>query len=124
MSKNVAQYVMLAEASYADLTDKNGNPLDKDGVDYTSVLKNSGFADNKKDGQITMLKDNWNVVANWKDRTDETSFSATLFQGTEKSGEKGQYVLAFKGSKQIWKDFIVTDFGDIVLDGFALKQAA
>ncbi len=121
-NKNVAQYVMLAEVSYADLTDATGSPLAKGSEAYKNALKKSNFAKADDDGQITLLKDNWSVVANWKDRTDETSFSATLFQGTEKSGESGQYVLAFKGSKEP-KDFFVADLGDIVLDGFALKQS-
>ncbi len=55
-SKNVAQYVMLAEASYADLTDKNGKPI-TDINKYFAALKDSGFADTKDDGQITLLKD-------------------------------------------------------------------
>lgn len=118
-NKNVAQYVMLAEVSYADLTDRNGTPLTNNET-YSSTLIKSGFADAKDDGQITLLKNNWDVVANWKDHTDESSFSATLFKG--KSDDNQGYVLAFKGSKEI-KDFLVADAGDIVLDGFALKQS-
>ncbi len=52
----------------------------------------------------------------------ESGFSATLFKGTAASGQAGQYVLAFKGSLGA-KDFIIADGGDIVLDGFALKQS-
>ncbi len=128
-SKNIAQYVMLAQASYADLTDETGRPLEEGGYDYNEALKKSGFADTKDDGQITLLKDNWSVVANWKDRVGddwsvgnlthkESGFSATLFKDTAASGQAGQYVLA--GSLGA-KDFIIADGGDIVMDGFAHK---
>lgn len=65
---------------------------------------------------------NYKIVAHWKDRKNESSFSGTLFKG---KGEKGvsnpdKYVLALKGTLET-KD-LSTDGGDIVLDGLTHHQ--
>ena len=122
-----AEYVKLAEVSYVDFSDI------KDLTDK-SLIKNELMYEKKEDGTKVpnlpqsyaeqFVKD-WTVKAQWTDLEEETSFSATLFQKNDENGEKdenGEYVLAFKGSKEP-KDFYQADGFDIVLDGFALKQS-
>ena len=118
-----AEYVKLAEVSYVDFSEIQD-------LTNETEIKNKMIYNKKEDEEnykVTGLpysftnqfvKD-WLVKAQWKDREEETSFSATLFQKNEANGE---YVLAFKGSLER-KDFLIADGGDIVLDGFALKQS-
>ena len=127
-NQSVSKYVMLAEACYADFNDENSKLKSLD--DMRKALVKSRFAKETTNKQIDILFKDWTVKAQWTDRsdywdTDETSFSATLFQKNGANGEKdenGEYVLAFKGSKEP-KDFVIADAGDIALDGFALKQS-
>ena len=94
-----AEYVKLAEVSYVDFSEIQD-------LTNETEIKNKMIYNKKEDEEnykVTGLpysftnqfvKD-WLVKAQWKDREEETSFSATLFQKNEANGE---YVLAFKGS--------------------------
>ena len=120
----VAEYVKLAEASYADFSKKTLSTqqaiMEKDENDPTDM------GDKSKEKFAESIVKNWTVEAHWKDSgniiNSESGFSATLFKGSN-----DEYVLAFRGSNGFFddggKDFIIADAGDIVLDGFALKQS-
>ncbi|MBP5788807.1 MAG: hypothetical protein J6W29_01050, partial [Neisseriaceae bacterium] len=110
------QYTVLAEACYTDFL-TGETPL-------VAMV-------NQKNGKLPlsfaqMVVNNWSIESHWKDRgnliNSESGFSATLFKN-----KNNEYVLAFRGSNgplyDGGNDFIITDFGDIVLDGFALKQS-
>ena len=119
----LADYFNLAEASYADFSKA------RIGTEYNEKnARNTMIEDERKGGaeQPKSLADlvlgNYKIVAHWKDRKNESSFSGTLFKG---KGEKGvsnpdKYVLALKGTLET-KD-LSTDGGDIVLDGLAHHQ--
>ncbi|MDO5686425.1 MAG: hypothetical protein Q4G42_03410 [Neisseria sp.] len=74
----IAQYVTLAEASYADFSEKTFS--DKD-VEKAIVDTN----ENKKGSEkfAESVSSSFSVVAHWKDRENESSFSGTLFQNKE-----------------------------------------
>ena len=115
-----AEYVKLAEVSYVDFSkirDLNDKSLIKNGLMYE--IKDGEKVPNLPQSYAEQFVKDWSVKAQWTDREEETSFSATLFQKNETNGE---YVLAFKGSLEP-KDFWQADGFDIVLDGFALKQS-
>ncbi len=123
-NKYISDYVYLAEASYADFS---GTYQD----DKTAIINTK--PDKPKPAEFAQLvTENYTVEAHWKDGagdgwgsifSSESGFSATLFKGIGDGtdGKNSGYVLAMKGSLGT-KDFIIADGGDIVLDGFALKQ--
>ena len=109
---NVSDYVLLAEASYADFS----QGLHKEEID--KALEDST---KKTQNLVKYITDNYEVVAHWKDQP--SGFSGTLFRKMkEKVKKEGmEYVLALRGTNG-GKDIFVTDIGDIVNDGLAHHQ--
>ena len=109
---NVSDYVLLAEASYADFS----QGLHKEEID--KALEDST---KKTQNLVKYITDNYEVVAHWKDQP--SGFSGTLFRKMkEKVKKEGmEYVLALRGTNG-GKDILVTDIGDIVNDGLAHHQ--
>ncbi|SUO93720.1 hypothetical protein [Suttonella ornithocola] len=78
-NKFLSDYVALAEASYADYSEVlNSSSGEK--KDFKTKMMESD-----KDGGAKMVEPlatevakHYEVVAHWKDRTDESSFSGTL----------------------------------------------
>ena len=125
---NTAEYVKLAEVCYTDFS--SINLTDPEQVKSKMMYKTSDDASKHKVTGLPQsfaeqfVKD-WSIQAQWTDREEETSFSATLFQKNDANGkvnDKGEYVLAFKGTVE-GTDLANADIGDIVMDGFALKQS-
>jgi hypothetical protein len=83
---NIFDYTQLAEASYANFWDSKTNQFFTAIVDIQNSLagneqekiKGSGFSLT----QAKQLTDHWSVLAQYRDRTEESSFSATLFKLT------------------------------------------
>ena len=117
----LADYFNLAEASYADFSKA------QIGTKYNEYLAKDAMLNDKEkkwsrtpESLADLVLDNYEIVAHWKDRKEETSFSGTLFKGKDKHSNPGKYILALKGSLEL-EDF-TTDGGDIVLDGLAHHQ--
>ena len=131
-NKSIANYAILAEAAYAELS----NVIFTDRDNVITALEQ---AYDDKDGISKIPKklaeyivNNYQIIAHYKDRSGrsnnisdvadsvnpESGFSATLFQSTN---NKEEYVLSIRGT-QGWKDLIATDGGDIVRDGIAYEQ--
>ena len=113
---NIAQYVMLAEATYSDFSDFSTKKKIEDAI----VNKDEHGNPTKPESLAQMVTQNWDVIAHYQDRGEtnplESGFSATLFKS-----KSGEYVLANKGTAGN-KDLIATDGHDIVADGLAHHQ--
>ena len=122
---NVSDYVLLAEASYADFSD---------GLSDSQINKALMKSTDDNQNVVDYITNNYEVVAHWKDRgnfftsadKDQSSgFSGTLFHKIPKNKEEkeigAEYVLALRGTND-GKDILVTDAGDIVNDGLAHHQ--
>ena len=139
VSDVIKEYIYLAEASYANLSNLIDNPIGH--AEYLVEEKiNYGFYEvakpNNPDRLLSReLLDRYEVVAYCADLSptselapkpfdhpySENSFSATLYKS--KSAEtEGQYVLAMKGTNETWGDLFATDLGDIVSNGAAYDQ--
>ena len=123
-NSNIFDYTQLAEASYSNFWDKDGKFM----TDILEIKKalirngigNKSLVDTPNDPshvQADELLKDWSVLAQYKDRTDESSFSATLFKN---NGTDGEYVFACKGT--LGMTDILTDAGDLVHDGLAMYQ--
>jgi hypothetical protein len=123
MSNSVQYYDLasLAEESYVlfDLFDYTNS-------DYVELaLQNVDFSqmgtDYKGAFSATQAAD---FVATWKivshQKNTDSGFSATLF----KNKNTGEYVYSLRGTEPSQKidDILITDVGDIVTDGLAIKQ--
>ena len=122
---NVSDYVLLAEASYADFSD---------GLSDSQINKALMKSTDDNQNVVDYITNNYEVVAHWKDRgnfftsadKDQSSgFSGTLFHRIRKKKEEkeigAEYVLALRGTAG-GKDLLITDGGDIVNDGLAHHQ--
>lgn len=121
-NKFLSDYVYLAEASYADFS--KGYSISSVKLAISGKKEQGGIE--KPEQFANLVTQNYTVEAHWKDRAEkakdpESGFSATLFRGTEKSGQEGKYVLAMKGTAGE-KDLKVTDISHIVGDGLAHHQ--
>ena len=113
----------LAEASYVLFDGLNG--------DFSSESVEVFLKNKDRNGKLsaTQAEDfvaNWTVVSHQKNVQDggiafDSGFSATLFKNNQNPNE---YVYALRGTEPgNWVDDIaVTDVGDIVTDGLAIKQ--
>ncbi|MES9974291.1 MAG: hypothetical protein ABW094_08525 [Candidatus Thiodiazotropha sp.] len=113
---------LLAEASYARF----------DKVDFTIddqvrvALQRIGTDENESDDpdkgfsltQAELFTEKWEVVHHQPDT--DSGFSATLFKSTDASSDQ-PYVLAIRGTDG-YRDLVITDGSDIVVDGLALDQ--
>ncbi len=94
-SKNIADYIYLAEASYADFTGIAGITSDKDKKEQTVTKiekadKPTQFAE--------LVTKNYTVEAHWKDRADGISDPESGFSGTLFKSKEGKYVIAMRGT--------------------------
>ena len=119
----LADYFNLAEASYADFSKA------QIGTKYNEYLAKDAMLNDKEkkwrrtpESLADLVFDNYEIMAHWKDREDESSFSGTLFKGKMGGSNPGKYVLALKGTKEFYKDFLKTDLADIAYDGIAHHQ--
>jgi Ca2+-binding RTX toxin-like protein len=106
MSNNqlISDYVYLAEASYADFSDKEKS-------------SNKAIVDtDKSENFANLVTNHYIVLAHWKDGSTDSSFSGTLFQNKE----TGEYVFATKGTDDLGDGS--ADIGDMVTDGLAMYQ--
>ena len=122
-NQNISDFVVLAEASYADFS-----KMEK--VNDENIQK--ALMDKNEEMEITQslatyITNNYELAAHWKDRGSlftpssegqSSGFSATLFK---KKNTDDEYVLALRGTKGN-KDLLVADGGDIVNDGLAHYQ--
>ena len=117
---NVSEYVLLAEASYADFSKLNNSDS------IIEAIVNIGDKEGKQSELVNTqwlanhIVNNYEIKAHWKDwknKLKESSFSATLFYNKNNN----EYILAIKGSKEA-KDFLIADLNDIVHDGLAHHQ--
>ena len=115
--------IQLAEASYVLF---DGMPY-KDNEELRRRLMNEG-ADYKSDfsnAQADEFIKHWQVIGYQKDTPN--GFSATLFENLDPE-HPGQLTLAFRGTEPGWfglpsyRDLVLADGADIVLDGLALDQ--
>ncbi len=108
---------LLSEVAYInfegiDLANENTY---EDAVE--KVLGNPEKQSNLSTSQIDYFMTNWEIVSH-QGNTD-TGFSATLF----KKVGANEYYYACRGTEgPDWEDLFVTDIGDIVTDGLAIKQ--
>ncbi len=92
---NIFDYTQLAEASYANFWDPiTGLP------ETESQIKQSLIDGKFSATQADELLQEWSVLAQYRDRTEESSFSATLFQNKDTK----EYVFACKGTAEFSGD--------------------
>jgi Ca2+-binding RTX toxin-like protein len=108
--KSYFQLGQLAEASYAKLDQKA----------LLAALQDSNAHMSFSERQARELVNQWLVPVGAHQRDTESGFSSTLFRNTDENG--GEYVLAIRGTKEIWNDLLQTDIADIVTDGIAINQ--
>ena len=134
--ENIENYVLLAEASYADFSGINFKlASDTDSAKNLDEIKQA--IDHKKGNpdkkMAEYIADKYTVVAHFTDAdknswlnpfkiaevvsNDASGFSATLFQDRD----TGEYVFAIKGTFSGYDAFVV-DIGDIANDGLAHHQ--
>ena len=108
-NKNLYQYTLLAQASYADFWDtkdkdpKNHKLMTADKDIRLALIANEMGEDKKGiDAQALQVMNNWELKAHYRDRIsdNESSFSGTLFKGKAGSDNAGEYVLAMQGATQ------------------------
>lgn len=102
---------MLSEAAYANFrniayTDQN----------VRTALINSGRTP-FSEAQAKLLTDHWRVIHHQPDNS--TGFSATLFQSKQ---DPDKYVLATRGTNELFEDLALADIQQIFLQGAALDQ--
>ncbi|QMT41311.1 hypothetical protein [Neisseria shayeganii] len=128
-NQNISDYVVLAEAAYADFSIFNI----KNNLQVQQAIINTGKEDDEPNEKSTIIKmadyitSRYDVIAHHHDQAGDgfftsdilngSGFSATLFQDKVSKA----YVLALKGSKGA-QDLIGADLNDIVLDGLAHHQ--
>ncbi|MEW8203419.1 MAG: hypothetical protein AB2764_15070 [Candidatus Thiodiazotropha endolucinida] len=113
---------LLSEASYADFEDVNFNSFDE----VRDALQRIGTDEDEPDDpdkgfSLTQAREftrQWEVVHHQPDTN--SGFSATLFRNTDGSMDQ-PYVLAIRGTDG-YRDLVITDGSDIVVDGLALDQ--
>ncbi|MEW8227865.1 MAG: calcium-binding protein [Candidatus Thiodiazotropha endolucinida] len=125
-TNNAAILAQMAEASYADFTPArrtDGSYLEDD---VRTALQRIGNDEDEPDDpdkgfspiQAELFTDDWEVVHHQPDT--DSGFSATLFRNTDGSMDQ-PYVLAIRGTDG-YRDLVITDGSDIVVDGLALDQ--
>ncbi len=115
-NSNIFDYTQLAEASYVNFWD--GNKLETNSEIMLGYLQNEDRGGKFSKTQATELLQDWSVLAQYRDRTEESSFSATLF----KNKDTNEYVFACKGTAELYVDGAEADIGDMVHDGLAIYQ--
>ncbi|MBT2997456.1 MAG: hypothetical protein KME56_12670 [Candidatus Thiodiazotropha sp. (ex Ctena orbiculata)] len=127
METNTAAILaQIAEASYADFTPArrtDGSYLEGD---VQTALQRIGNDEDEPDDpdkgfSLTQAREftrRWEVVHHQPDTA--SGFSATLFRNTEGSMDQ-PYVLAIRGTDG-YRDLVITDGSDIVVDGLAIDQ--
>ncbi len=97
-SKNIADYVYLAEASYADFTGIS-EITDADKKEKNTITRIEKADRPTQFGEL--VTSHYTVEAHWQDKGNddnpqlsESGFSGTLFKSTE-----GKYVIAMRGTK-------------------------
>ncbi|AGF79748.1 Ca2+-binding protein, RTX toxin [Desulfocapsa sulfexigens DSM 10523] len=115
MSSSSIYYDMalLSEAAYV-LFDKIEDLTIED--DIRDALQNSAFEGKMTAEQAEDFVNNWEVI--YHQPNTDTGFSATLFRNKN----TGKYHYACRGTEPGIDDLLVTDGGDIVYDGLAIKQ--
>ncbi|MEW8042619.1 MAG: hypothetical protein AB2776_19470 [Candidatus Thiodiazotropha endolucinida] len=125
-TNNAAIMAQMAEASYADFTPArrtDGSYLEDD---VRTALQRIGNDEDEPDDpdkgfspiQAELFTDDWEVVHHQPDT--DSGFSATLFKSTDASSDQ-PYVLAIRGTDG-YRDLVITDGSDIVVDGLAFDQ--
>ncbi|MEW8193199.1 MAG: calcium-binding protein, partial [Candidatus Thiodiazotropha sp.] len=113
---------LLSEASYADFEDVNFNSLDEVRDALQRIGTDEGEPDDPDKGfSLTQAREftrQWEVIHHQPDT--DSGFSATLFKSTDASSDQ-PYVLAIRGTDG-YRDLMITDGSDIVVDGLALDQ--
>lgn len=115
-TKHLFDYVYLAEASYANFNKFFAKPdiSKKDAIEQAISYPENQYGRNKPESLAKLVTKNYEVIAQYTDRKNESSFSATLFKGKAEGSNPNQYVLAFKGTDGK-KDLLAVDVGEIVI---------
>ena len=80
----LADYFNLAEASYADFSQsRKGATYNKEAARDAMIKKKDVGCAEQPESLADLVLDNYEIVAHWKDRKEETSFSGTLFKGKQ-----------------------------------------
>lgn len=121
----IAKYVLLSDAAYADFVSKNNElpfntETDKSDIAKALAARLSSQGKGKSDvanadaAQVKLVTDNYHIIAHQPDT--KSGFSATLFQDNKVKDNKKdvEYVLAIRGTSQFYQDLIATDGGNIV----------
>lgn len=128
----IINYTLLSEAAYANFWDDKVDTqiTDLKQIAFCLIDKEVGktWLDPKGNGEksaINIIVDNYDIISHQPNTA--SGFSATLFQEfkRDRSGnivEKGEYVLAIRGTEHKTKEDIGTDVGDITFDGLAVDQ--
>jgi hypothetical protein len=77
-NSNIFDYTQLAEASYVNFWEDN--KLETNPAKIIGYLQDKERKGGFSATQADELLQDWSVLAQYKDRTDESSFSATLFK--------------------------------------------
>ncbi len=86
-SKNISDYVYLAEASYADFTGiSDFSDIISKREQTIERIKNTDPEKPTAKEFAELVTNNYEVKAHWTDRTNESSFSGTLFKSTSTDG--------------------------------------
>ncbi|MCU7850422.1 MAG: hypothetical protein KZQ89_21080 [Candidatus Thiodiazotropha sp. (ex Lucinoma kastoroae)] len=118
--KDSAALAMLAEAAYAKFENADTEELIRTALQRIGT--DEGDPDDPDKGfSLTQAREftrRWELVHHQPDT--DSGFSATLFRSTDSSTSQ-PYVLAIRGTDG-FRDLVITDGLDIVVDGLALDQ--
>ena len=138
-NQSVANYIVLAEASYAELSGVEFEGRDEVIKALMQKYDNNDGSPNMPKKLAEYIVNNYQIIAHYKDRagrhfpiprvedfkglfSSESGFSATLFKDNGTDGKNsGEYILAMRGTLGL-NDVVAIDAGDIALNGLAYLQ--
>ena len=141
-NQKISDYVYLAEASYTDFSNskqEDGSYNNIGNIKFIMTTSKDKGGSGLPEFFAELVTKNYKVIAHYKDRVEndwfdidnlfdnfkkayakESGFSATLFQANDNAVNKGEYILAIRGTAG-FKD-LAADIGDIAGDGIAYEQ--